>query len=139
MESVAKDRAVESALAGAPSHATPSAELTLKVGKRFAVAEEFSLDVAFSAEAGFTILFGASGAGKTTLLDCIAGLVRPDAGVIRLGKRVFFDDAAKIDVKVSRRNVSHPSMIMPLSSCQTIKPTVRKGRYVLGSWFNSWA
>src|SRR5262249_56105724 len=55
MESVAKDRAVESALAGAPSHATPSAELTLKVGKRFAVAEEFSLDVAFSAEAGFTI------------------------------------------------------------------------------------
>jgi len=127
MESVAKDRAVESALAGAPSHATPSAELTLKVGKRFAVAEEFSLDVAFSAEAGFTILFGASGAGKTTLLDCIAGLVRPDAGVIRLGKRVFFDDAAKIDVKVSRRNVGYVFQTLALFPHLTVDGNVAYG------------
>jgi molybdate transport system ATP-binding protein len=127
MESVAKDRAVESALAGAPSHATPSAELTLKVRKRFAVAEEFSLDVAFSAEAGFTILFGASGAGKTTLLDCIAGLVRPDAGVIRLGKRVFFDDAAKIDVKVSRRNVGYVFQTLALFPHLTVDGNVAYG------------
>jgi molybdate transport system ATP-binding protein len=127
MDSVAKDRAFESALAGAPSHATPSAELTLKVRKRFAVAEEFSLDVAFSAEAGFTILFGASGAGKTTLLDCIAGLVRPDAGVIRLGKRVFFDDAAKIDVKVSRRNVGYVFQTLALFPHLTVDGNVAYG------------
>jgi ABC-type glutathione transport system ATPase component len=108
MESVAKgseDKAVARVARGEPSGATQSAELALKVRKRFAAEGEFSLDVAFSAACGFTILFGASGAGKTTLLDCIAGLVRPDAGVIRLGERLFFDDAAKVDVKVSRRNV----------------------------------
>jgi ABC-type bacteriocin/lantibiotic exporter with double-glycine peptidase domain len=45
--------------------------------------QEFTLDVAFQAAPGFTILFGASGAGKTTLLDCIAGLRSPDSGHLR--------------------------------------------------------
>ena len=31
------------------------------------------------------VLFGPSGAGKTTILRQIAGLERPDAGVIRFG------------------------------------------------------
>ena len=37
-------------------------------------------------------LLGASGSGKTTLLRCIAGLIAPDAGTIKLdGKTVFGD------------------------------------------------
>ena len=127
MESVAKDRAVEGAPVGAASHASPSAELTLKIGKRFAAGGEFSLDVAFSAASGFTILFGASGAGKTTLLDCIAGLVRPDAGMIRLGERVFFDDATKIDVKVSRRNVGYVFQTLALFPHLTVEGNVGYG------------
>jgi energy-coupling factor transporter ATP-binding protein EcfA2 len=31
-------------------------------------------------------ILGARGAGKTTLLHCIAGLRRPDAGVVRMGE-----------------------------------------------------
>lgn len=130
MESVAKgseDKAVARVACGEPSGAAQSAELTLKVRKRFAAEGEFSLDVAFSAACGFTILFGASGAGKTTLLDCIAGLVRPDAGVIRLGDRLFFDDAAKVDVKVSRRNVGYVFQTLALFPHLTVEGNVGYG------------
>ena len=43
----------------------------------------FTLDVSLEIPAGISILFGPSGAGKSTLLDCIAGLLRPDAGRAR--------------------------------------------------------
>ena len=67
----------------------------------------FALDVDLAVPAGFTILFGASGAGKTTLLDCIAGLAKPDDGVIRVGPRVFFDTAARVNLPVAQRNVGY--------------------------------
>lgn len=68
---------------------------------------DFIVEIAFEAEAGITILFGASGAGKTTLLSCIAGLQTPDAGRIALGQRVFFDRDLGIDLPVQRRNVGY--------------------------------
>ena len=43
---------------------------------------EFSLSAAFTSEGRVTGLFGASGAGKTSLINMIAGLLRPDRGVI---------------------------------------------------------
>ncbi|HWE36515.1 MAG TPA: ATP-binding cassette domain-containing protein [Isosphaeraceae bacterium] len=49
------------------------------------------LDVELALGAERALLFGASGAGKTTLLRLLAGLLRPDAGFIRLGDRVLFD------------------------------------------------
>lgn len=39
-----------------------------------------------------TVLFGPSGSGKTTLLRCIAGLERPDAGLVRCGDETWFDE-----------------------------------------------
>ena len=38
-----------------------------------------------------TALFGRSGSGKTTLVNVIAGLIRPDAGRVRI------DDAMLVD------------------------------------------
>lgn len=63
----------------------------------------FTLDVAFQAAPGFTILFGASGAGKTTLLDCIAGIRRPDSGSISVGDRGLFDSSLGVNVPVAQR------------------------------------
>lgn len=67
----------------------------------------FSLDVAFEAPAGITALFGPSGAGKTLTLRCIAGLSRPDSGIIAVGERVLFDSGRQIDLPTRRRRVGH--------------------------------
>ncbi len=39
----------------------------------------------------FLALFGKSGAGKTTILRILAGLTKPDKGVIKVGGEVWFD------------------------------------------------
>jgi len=87
----------------------------------------FSLDAAFRAAPGFTILFGASGAGKTTLLDCVAGLVRPDNGRIAIGKRVMFDTAENVDVPTSRRRVGYVLQDLALFPHLTVEQNISYG------------
>lgn len=44
--------------------------------------------VDFTAQAGESIaIIGPSGSGKTTLLHCLAGILRPDAGSVTLGRQ----------------------------------------------------
>lgn len=52
-------------------------------------------------------LSGPSGVGKTTILNCIAGLVRPDAGRIVVGDRVLFDRAAGINLPPEARRAGY--------------------------------
>ena len=66
----------------------------------------FALDVAFDVPPGVTVLFGPSGSGKSTTLAAIAGLVRPAAGRVAVGDKVWFDSEAKIHVAVHRRRVA---------------------------------
>lgn len=44
-------------------------------------------------EFGVTILFGPSGSGKTTVLRCLAGLEKPEQGIIQRGSVLWFDAA----------------------------------------------
>ncbi|MGN1209620.1 MAG: ATP-binding cassette domain-containing protein, partial [Duodenibacillus sp.] len=45
----------------------------------------FKLDASCTlAASGFSVLLGPSGCGKTTLSSCLAGLLRPDRGLIRV-------------------------------------------------------
>jgi molybdate transport system ATP-binding protein len=67
----------------------------------------FTLDVEWSAGDGVAALFGPSGAGKTLTLQCLAGLVRPDAGRIVVDGQVLFDSAAGVDVAPQRRHVGY--------------------------------
>lgn len=67
----------------------------------------FVLDVDFAAPPGVTILFGASGAGKTQTLKAIAGLVRPDAGSIRVDGLTLFDSESGVNLPVSQRRVGY--------------------------------
>ncbi|HZN52631.1 MAG TPA: ABC transporter ATP-binding protein [Methylomirabilota bacterium] len=68
---------------------------------------EFTLDVAWSAGDGVAVLFGPSGAGKTLTLQCLAGLIRPDAGRIVVDDRVLFDSAAGVDLPPQQRRVGY--------------------------------
>lgn len=71
-----------------------------------AVVAERHLDVDFSVCAGEVLaVLGPNGAGKSTALHVIAGLVRPDMGVVRLGDRVLTDTAAGVNVATNDRRV----------------------------------
>ncbi|MDR1133334.1 MAG: ATP-binding cassette domain-containing protein [Synergistaceae bacterium] len=68
-------------------------------------AGKFRLDAEFEAAPGVMGLLGASGCGKSMTLKCIAGVVRPDEGIISYGGRVFFDSRRKIDLPPQVRGV----------------------------------
>jgi molybdate transport system ATP-binding protein len=67
----------------------------------------FTLDVDWTADGGVAALFGPSGAGKTLTLQCMAGLLRPDAGRIVVDGRVLFDAAAGTDLPPQARRVGY--------------------------------
>lgn len=56
---------------------------------------------------GLTVLFGPSGAGKTSVLNMVAGLMRPDAGYVRLGGETLFDADAGIDLPPEARRAGY--------------------------------
>ncbi len=56
---------------------------------------------------GATILFGPSGVGKTSILQMVAGLLRPEAGHVRVAGETLFDADARIDVKPERRRIGY--------------------------------
>ena len=77
------------------------AELQLR-----AVVADRNLDVEFSVSAGEVLaVLGPNGAGKATALHVIAGLLRPDEGLVRLGDRVLTDTATGVDVATHDRRV----------------------------------
>lgn len=67
----------------------------------------FALDLHETIAARTVALFGPSGSGKTTTLDAVAGLRRPDEGVIRIGRHVLFDSRRGIDVPPYERRVGY--------------------------------
>jgi molybdate transport system ATP-binding protein len=67
----------------------------------------FTLDLAFKANAGITVLFGPSGSGKTLTLDSIAGFVQPDEGRIMLEDQILYDGASKIHLPPRDRNCGY--------------------------------
>jgi iron(III) transport system ATP-binding protein len=63
-------------------------------------------DVSFDVQDGelFTLL-GPSGCGKTTTLRSVAGLERPDAGVITLNGKPMFDHGRHVNVPANQRGL----------------------------------
>jgi molybdate transport system ATP-binding protein len=62
------------------------------------------LDIELRADRGSLLaLVGPSGSGKTSVLRAIAGLLRPQTGVIRVGGDTWLDTGAGIDLSPQRR------------------------------------
>ncbi len=76
---------------------------------------------------GVIALFGRSGSGKTTLVNIIAGLLPPDAGVIRLDDQVLTDTAAGVAVPVERRRVGYVFQDARLFPHLTVEGNLRYG------------
>jgi molybdate transport system ATP-binding protein len=71
-----------------------------------AVVTERGLDVQLTVAPGEVLaVLGPNGAGKSTLLHVIAGLLRPDAGLVRVGDRVLTDSGAGVHVATCDRRV----------------------------------
>ncbi len=106
----------------------PAAELhaaSVQIRKR--LGREFELDLALALPPGITILFGPSGAGKTTLLDCIAGLLRPDAGRIATQEKVLFDKALGIETASRFRRIGYVFQDLALFPHLTVEGNVEYG------------
>ena len=65
----------------------------------------FQLEAELTAGEEALALLGASGSGKSITLRCIAGILRPDEGVIQLDGETLFDSAALIDLPPQKRQV----------------------------------
>ena len=74
----------------------------LQVDVRLAL-RDFPFAAQIDVPPGVTVVVGASGAGKSTLLRLVAGLLRPDAGSIRLDGRLLCD--AEHFVEPYRRDI----------------------------------
>jgi iron(III) transport system ATP-binding protein len=62
--------------------------------------------VALTLERGEVVsLLGPSGSGKTTLLRAVAGLEVPHQGTIRIGDKMVFDGARRVDIPAEGRNL----------------------------------
>jgi molybdate transport system ATP-binding protein len=93
----------------------------------------FELDVEASLPRGITILFGPSGAGKTTLLDCMAGLMRPDAGRIATQEEILFDSTLGINIPPQLRKVGYVFQDLALFPHLTVQSNIEYGLSRLGS------
>ena len=69
--------------------------------------KQFQLRASFEAGDELLALFGPSGAGKSLTLQCIAGLVKPDAGTIMVDDCVFFDAGKRINLPPQKRRVGY--------------------------------
>ncbi len=89
------------------THAMPTADARIEA--RFVVRHaDFSLDVDLDLPGrGVTGLFGHSGSGKTTCLRCMAGLVKPDSGYLRVNGEVWLDSAAGIALPTHKRPLGY--------------------------------
>jgi len=67
----------------------------------------FHLATAFSAGDEIAVLFGPSGAGKSLTLQAIAGILRPDKGLVRVNGLTAFDSSAGINVPPQERRIGY--------------------------------
>ena len=65
----------------------------------------FSLQVKLQAAKELLSLLGPSGSGKSLTLRCIAGLLTPDEGYIKLNDRILFDSTRKINLTPQDRQL----------------------------------
>ena len=102
--------------------------MTLALEVRHAF-ERLTIDVRLALGGGLTALLGPSGAGKTTLLNAVAGLLRPEHGVITLDGRGLTDTARGIFVPAHERGIGYVFQDSRLFPHLTVRQNLGYGRW----------
>jgi molybdate transport system ATP-binding protein len=89
----------------------------------------FTLDVAFEAPPGVTVLFGPSGSGKTTIVNALAGLLTPDHGQIEADGTVLLDTKGRVMVPPHRRRIGYVFQEGRLFPHLTVRQNLTYGRF----------
>jgi molybdate transport system ATP-binding protein len=105
--------------------------MTMQVSLQHAF-DGFALDVAFEVPAGVTALFGPSGSGKSSVIKAVAGLMRPERGLIRAGDQVLLDTNKGINLPPHRRRIGCVFQDDRLFPHLTVRQNL-----VYGRWFSS--
>ena len=98
--------------------------LTVDIRKKLS---SFTLDVNFTAGPGMLGILGPSGSGKSMTLKSIAGIVRPDDGIITSSGLTLFDKARKIDLKPQKRKVGYLFQNYALFPSMTVAGNIASG------------
>ena len=78
-------------------------ELIVRIKKRL---HQFTLNADIETKSSIALL-GASGSGKSMTLKCIAGIEKPDSGVIILNGRTLYDSEKGIDLPPQKRKIGY--------------------------------
>ncbi len=103
--------------------------LELSIFKSFG---SFELHVELSLERGCLALFGENGSGKSTTLRCISGLLKPEQGYIRIGRKVVFDSEHGINLPPQKRSVGYVPQGLELFPHMSVYENVAFGLRVRG-------
>jgi len=103
-------------------------ELTVQIEKHFASGTVIAANLRLAmGAAAVTVLFGPSGAGKTTVLRCLAGLERPERGVIGIGNEVWYDAIRGICLSPQKRRIGYLFQEYALFPHLTVKGNLEYG------------
>lgn len=69
---------------------------------KFEISARFELN-----GAGISALFGPSGAGKTSIINMIAGLIKPEQGLIKIGDSTLFDSKSRVNIPPYKRRIGY--------------------------------
>jgi len=103
--------------------------LKVDVSKRLG---EFAVDASFSSDGRVTGLSGPSGAGKTSLINMIAGLLRPDRGIISIDGETLDDTSVRTHVAVHRRRIGYVFQDARLFPHLSVRKNLDYGRRMNG-------
>lgn len=97
------------------------------------------MEIRLQMEKEILVLIGPSGSGKTTILQCLAGLLQPVSGYIKLNGRTLYSAAEKINVPSRYRRIGYVfqdyALFPHMTVCQNVlyglKREKRNNSYLL--------
>jgi molybdate transport system ATP-binding protein len=98
--------------------------LSVRIVKRV---EGFTLNAQWQIDNELAVLFGSSGSGKSMTLQCIAGLLKPDEGMIRANGDLFFDHGLKVNVPPEKRSFGYVFQDRVLFPHMTVRGNITYG------------